>query len=104
MKWLLFGAVVLVGVPVMELHIVQPLDGLMADLADIITVDEQGDSWFRYRAEHPEVTNPQLLRKLTGLGVDVVTLSPIQDNLESVYLRIVEEDEKANGSSRSSTS
>jgi hypothetical protein len=59
-----------------------------------VDVIDHGDDWLRYRVEQPEVTNPQLLRHLTGQGVDVVTLSPLQESLESVYLQIVEEDEK----------
>jgi ABC-2 type transport system ATP-binding protein len=94
----------IVGIPVMELRLREPLDGLVADLTGLIKVDEHGERWLRYRTEQPEVTNPQLLRHLNALGVDVVTLSSIQDNLESVYLRIVEEDDKNHGNGRPSSS
>jgi ABC-2 type transport system ATP-binding protein len=84
----------IVGLPIMELRLCAPLNGLVQEIADMVEVVAYGDRWLRYRVEQPEVTNPQLLRRLTGQGVDVVTLSPLQETLENVYLRIVEEDEK----------
>ncbi len=83
-----------VGVPMMELRVRAPLNGVVQDVSDLIDVVDYGERWIRYRVDEPELTNPQLVRQLTGLGVDVVTLSPLQDSLETVYLRIVEEDEK----------
>lgn len=82
------------GVPLMELRVHGPLNGIAAELSSLVQVVECGDDWLRYRTEEPERTNPQIIRRLTGLGVDVVTLSPLQDTLETIYLRIVEEDEK----------
>lgn len=89
-----------VGVPTMELRLRAPANGLGEQIGEMVHVIAQGDRWLRYRVEEPEVTNPQLLRWLTGQGVDVVTLSPLQDSLETVYLRIVEEDEKNENGSR----
>lgn len=83
-----------VGVPVMELRVGQPLNGVGQELGALVEVIDAGERWLRYRVAEPERTNPQVLRQLTGLGVDVVTLSPLQDTLETIYLRIVEEDEK----------
>lgn len=84
----------IVGLPVMELRLRQRMNGLVQDIGGMVDVIDHGDDWLRYRVEQPEVTNPQLLRYLTGQGVEVVTLSPLQESLESVYLQIVEEDEK----------
>ncbi len=84
----------IVGVPVMELRLRESLNGVVQAVSDLVEVVAQGDRWLRYRVEQPEVTNPQLLRRLTSQGVDVVTLSPLQETLETVYLRIVEEDER----------
>ena len=39
----------------------------------------------------PQQTNPQLVRRLTGLGLGVVTLREVTQSLEEVYLRVVEE-------------
>ena len=41
----------------------------------------------------PNVTNPALLRKLAGLGVEVVTLAPVTRTLEEIYLQVVKDDE-----------
>lgn len=87
----------IVGVPMMELRLRLPLNGLKDEIGDLVEVIETGERWLRYQVADPEATNPALLRRLTGLGVDVVTLSPLQESLETVYLRIVEEDEKTHG-------
>ncbi len=79
-----------VGVPLMELRVRAPLNGLTAQLSSMVQVTETGENWVRYRVEEPELTNPQIVRHLTAQGVDVVTLSPLQESLETVYLRIVE--------------
>ena len=84
-----------VGVPLMELRVREPLNGATQELSSLVQVVAEGERWIRYRVENPEITNPQLIRHLSGLGVDVVTLSPLQETLEGVYLRIVEEDEKS---------
>lgn len=85
----------IVGDPIMELCIRGELNGLAEDLSQMVEVLDHGNHWLRYRVPEPEVTNPQLLRHLTGQGVEVVTLSAIQQTLEEVYLSIVQEDEEA---------
>ncbi len=87
----------IVGVPMMELRLRLPLNGLKEEIGDLVEVVEAGDRWLRYQVADPETTNPALLRRLASLGIDVVTLSPLQESLETVYLRIVEEDEKTHG-------
>jgi len=81
-----------VGNPLMELRVAHPLNGLSADVSSLVKVVESGETWLRYQAESPETTNPLLLRKLAGLGVDVVTLAPITRTLEDVYLEVVKDD------------
>jgi ABC-2 type transport system ATP-binding protein len=82
-----------VGEPVMELRVAGVMNGLAKDISDMVTVTEAGRDWLRYRVAEPQVTNPALLRKIAGLGVDVVTLSPITRTLEDIYLQVVKEDE-----------
>lgn len=81
------------GLPLMELHLRQHLNGAVAELSDMVQVVEQGDGWLRYRTPDPHTINPQVIRRLTGAGLDIVTLSEVSRSLEDVYLQIVEEDE-----------
>lgn len=81
------------GLPMMELHLAQHLNGTVEELTEMVQIVEQGDSWVRYRTRDPHTVNPQVIRRLTGLGLDIVTLSEVSQTLEEVYLQIVEEDE-----------
>jgi hypothetical protein len=63
----------------------------------MVEVVESADRWLRFRTPDPQATNPAVLRKLAAHGVDVVTLSEVQQSLETVYLQIVAEDEQAEG-------
>jgi hypothetical protein len=58
-----------------------------------VTVEETGSDWVRYRVADPHTTNPALLKKVTNLGVQVVTLAPVSRTLEDIYLQVVKEDE-----------
>jgi ABC-2 type transport system ATP-binding protein len=82
-----------VGDPLMELRVRGQLNGATKDIADLVTVEDSGDDWLRYRTTQPANTNPALLKHLNGLGVDVITLSLVPRTLEDVYLQIVKEDE-----------
>jgi ABC-2 type transport system ATP-binding protein len=82
------------GVPLMELRVREPLNGAGADIRDLVTVERTGDTWVQYRVHDPSTTNPLLLRKLVGLGVDVVSLAPLSQSLEDIYLQVVHEDER----------
>jgi ABC-2 type transport system ATP-binding protein len=82
-----------VGNPLMELHLTDHLNGAVDELCGIVEVVEHGAAWLRYRTPQPQIDNPQVLRKLMGAGIDVVTLSEVSKTLEDVYLQIVEEDE-----------
>jgi len=81
------------GTPLMELHLTQHLNGALELLQDMVTVVETGDCWLRYQAPDPAAINPQVIRRLTGAGLDIVTLSEVSRTLEEVYLQIVAEDE-----------
>ena len=88
----------LLGLPLLELRLAHPLDGRVpiSALADLIQVEAQGDTWFRYRTPSPETTNPALLARLSGMDAQVLTLSEVPRSLEEVYLRIVETSEGEN--------
>ena len=55
----------------------------------MVDVESQGYDWIRYRVESPTETNPLVIKKLSSLGIDVVTLSEVPQSLEDVYLRVV---------------
>lgn len=90
-----------VGDPLMELRVRQPLNGISKDLADLVTVEETGENWLRYRVVKPSETNPDIVRRLVGLGVDIVSLSPLTQTLEEIYLQVVKEDESKQGAGNS---
>jgi ABC-2 type transport system ATP-binding protein len=81
----------LLGDPVLELRLVQPLDGLLPLITDLINIEEQGETWLRYRTAQPELINPILIQRLAQQGTEVITLSEVPRSLEDVYLKIVEE-------------
>jgi ABC-2 type transport system ATP-binding protein len=81
----------LLGDPLLELRLADPLDGLLPDLEDVVTVEDYGDTWLRYRTSEPERVNPRLLQQLAERGTPVVTLSEVPRSLEEVYLQIVKD-------------
>jgi ABC-2 type transport system ATP-binding protein len=81
----------LLGKPLMELRLVQPLNGTLAALHQRVDVESSGDTWVRYWSADPASENPPLLHWLSGQQVDVVTLSEVPRSLEEVYLRVVEQ-------------
>ncbi|MBZ0286392.1 MAG: ABC transporter ATP-binding protein, partial [Anaerolineae bacterium] len=85
-----------VGEPLMELRTNGVLNGLVKDISDMVTVEEIGMDWVRFRVADPNTTNPALLKRVTNLGVQVVTLSPVSRTLEDIYLQVVKEDEGGN--------
>ncbi|MCC6614444.1 MAG: ABC transporter ATP-binding protein [Anaerolineae bacterium] len=81
------------GDPLMELRIVGEMNGLANDVADLIKVEDSGKDWLRYRVHEPKVINPALIKRVTELGLQVLTLAPMSRTLEEVYLQIIHEDE-----------
>jgi ABC-2 type transport system ATP-binding protein len=79
----------LLGPPLMELRVVQPVDGLLQDLGRRVSVDSSGERWVRFRTADPAADNPRLLRWLAERRVDVLTLSEVPRRLEDVYLNVV---------------
>jgi ABC-2 type transport system ATP-binding protein len=71
------------------------LKDVTKDIAELVSICDSGDDWLQYSTTNQKQDNPALLRKLVGLGVEVVSLMPITRSLEDVYLKIMEEDEAA---------
>ena len=87
-----------IGVPLMELRINGQVNGLAKDLSGMVDVENAGVNWIRYRVPNPNQMNPQVISKVIGLGLEVVTLSAVSQSLEDVYLKAVQEDEATHGS------
>jgi ABC-2 type transport system ATP-binding protein len=83
----------LLGSSLLEVRLAHSMDGLLAELDQVVQIEASGPDWFRFRTDTPERTNPELLRSLAGLGAKVMTLSEVPRSLEDVYLRIVETEE-----------
>ncbi len=83
-----------VGDPIMELRVGGELNGLAKDISDMVRVEEAGKDWLRFRVANPRTTNPVLLRRISSLGIDVVTLAPMTQTLEDIYLQVVKDDEE----------
>jgi ABC-2 type transport system ATP-binding protein len=64
-------------------------NGLSVALEDLVTVEEIQDNTIRYLTDDPVIKNPQLVRRLDGLGLGVVELRELSASLEDVYLNIV---------------
>lgn len=79
----------LLGEPVMELTLDQSPNGEVRELAELVAVESINGRQLRYRTAEPALINPQLVRRLAGLGLGVVSLTPITQTLEEVYLRVV---------------
>jgi ABC-2 type transport system ATP-binding protein len=81
----------LLGSPLLELRLGEPLDGLLPTIEDLVTIEDEGETWIRYRARVPGEINPVLVSRLAEKGASIVTLSEVPRSLEEVYLRIVED-------------
>ncbi len=79
----------LLGQPLMEVRLAQPLNGTLAELQQQVNVESHGDNWLRYWSSDPVTENPRLLRWCAERNLDVVTLSEVPRSLEDVYLRVV---------------
>lgn len=84
-----------VGEPVMHLRVGGELNGTIGIIGEMVEVIDRGADWLRYKTPNPLTMNPQVIKRLTDHGTPIVTLSQEQQNLENVYLTIVEEDEAA---------
>ncbi|MCI0393559.1 MAG: ABC transporter ATP-binding protein [Chloroflexi bacterium] len=79
----------LLGRPQLEVQLDRPLNGQMRELEALVSVESVRGHVIRYRADDPQVTNPQLVRLLSGLGFGIVSLYEVTRSLEDVYLSVV---------------
>jgi ABC-2 type transport system ATP-binding protein len=81
----------LLGQPQMEVRVDKPLNGEVAGLKQLVTIESIQEDTIRFRTDNPDVTNPQLVHCLHELGLGVISLQAVSQSLEQVYLRVVEE-------------
>ena len=79
----------LLGPPRLEIRLDQPLNGHAAALADLVTIESVSGNVLRYRTENPDQANPQLVHRLSNLGIGVIALQALPQSLEEVYLNVV---------------
>jgi ABC-2 type transport system ATP-binding protein len=84
----------LLGEPIMEICLGEPLNDLVNKLDEQVKVIAHGQNWIRYTVPDPARFNPWLLNDLSQNKVPVITLSEVPRSLEEVYLRIVESDQQ----------
>jgi ABC-2 type transport system ATP-binding protein len=75
-----------------EVHVDQKLNGQIKEIEDLVEVDSIDGDVICYRTADPFKNNPQLVRRLTGLGIGIVSISELSVSLEDVYLSIVSDE------------
>lgn len=83
-----------VGEPIMELRVNGQLNGLEREMRQMVDVESVGVDWIRFKVTDPYTMNPRIVAQLTGMGVAIVTLTPVTQTLEDIYLQVVREDEQ----------
>ncbi len=68
------------------------LDGHMKELAGIATCIQHRDGFLHYSTENPDTANPQIVRAITSIGLDILTLEKYQRSLEDIYLQIINQE------------
>lgn len=77
------------GAAVYEVRMGTNLNGKTPELPHGINITAQGQDWLRYKATKPEQVNPDVLRKLLGQGIPVVSLQEVPRSLEQLYLQAI---------------
>lgn len=79
----------LLGEPLMEMTLDKAVNGELTEVAKLVQVELTNGPVIRYRTPNPAVTNPQVVRYLTGVGLGIISLTPVNQSLEDVYLTVV---------------
>lgn len=72
-----------------EVRFGSPVDPDLLNFNGVLHVEDWGDTWVRYRTSEPKMANPTFVKYLVEAGADVISVSPLPQSLEEVYLRMV---------------
>lgn len=72
-----------------EIMVDTSLNGQIDDLDEIAAIELVDQNLIRFRTDDPFITNPAMVRKLTSLGIGVVSLRELAVSLEEVYLTAI---------------
>jgi ABC-2 type transport system ATP-binding protein len=64
-------------------------NGWTLDLPDGVVMIDRGSDWLRFRIENPEISNPDLLRRLLDSNWPVLSFQAVPRTLEQAYLAAV---------------
>lgn len=79
----------LLGPPQYEAHLAETLNGWVPRLPPGVTLTHRSDNLLRFQIDHPEESNPLLLRGLLDQGLAVISLQEVPRSLENLYLQAV---------------
>lgn len=79
----------MLGRRLFEVEVDATPNGQMRELQELVEVEEIEGTTIRYRTNDPTTVNPQLVRRLDGLGLGIVSLREVAASLEQVYLNVV---------------
>jgi len=79
----------ILGIPIMEVELAEPLNGIEPDLPEDVNILDYGSNWIRYEVSKPKEMNPAIIEALSKAGFHVVTLARVGHSLEEVYLQVV---------------
>jgi len=86
-----------------EVQLDRSPNGLSTEISDLVTMEEVEGNLVRFVTDDPFNINPQVVRRLDGLGFGVVSLHEISASLEDVYLTIVAGEDHAKSDPQPST-
>lgn len=80
---------ILLGLPEYEVELADRSNGHLGDLPAGVELTSQGENWLRFRIDHPQESNPVLLRRLIEMNLQVVAMHEVPRSLEDAYLQAV---------------
>lgn len=79
----------LLGPPRLQVQLDRSVKDSAVALDDLVTVERVHGNIIQYRTDRPHEINPQLVRRLMGLGFGIIALQEIPQSLEELYLQVI---------------